>query len=246
VKRVPVLVLVSAAVWCLCAALPPSAEAQAIGRLTGTVRDIADQPIKGAEISASIAGGMAIELRAKSDQKGQWTILGLRGGRWDITAGARGFEPSTVSTQVTVLQGGPPVHFVLLGLAPETPLDKVDMLQLRTDLRRAGALMGQERWDEAVTEYRAILARVPQLDSVNLAIGRALRMRKDYAGAQAAYGAILQHDGRNQKAMLEVGRTQHEGGDQTSAIATLERLLAIDPSTDEAAEARGLLAELRK
>jgi tetratricopeptide (TPR) repeat protein len=246
VKRVPTPVVVSAAVFMLCAALPSAVRAQAIGRLTGSVKDIAGRPIRTAEISATTSGSRAIELKAKVDQKGQWTILGLRGGRWDVTASARGFQPMTVSVQVAVLQGGFPVDFVLLGVPTPTPLDGVDTVQLQTDLRKAASLMSDERWDEALAEYRAILARVPQLDSVNLAIGQALRMKKDYAGAEAAYGAILKRDAQNQKAILEVGRTQHEAGDQAAAVATLQRVLAIDELTDEASEARTLLAEIRK
>ena len=245
-KRVLIPVVASAVIWMLCAALPPTAGAQAIGRLTGTVRDIAGQPIKGADISVTTGSSGAVELKAKSDQKGQWTVLGLRGGRWDVTASARGFQPSMTSVQVTVLQGGLPVDFVLLGVPTPTPLDGLDTALLQIDLRQAAALMSEERWDDALAAYRAILARVPQLDSVNLAIGRALRMKKDYAGAEAAYGAVLKRDAQNQKAMLEVGRTQREAGNQAAAIATLERVLTIDKSTDEATEARALLAEIRK
>jgi cytochrome c-type biogenesis protein CcmH/NrfG len=85
----------------------------------------------------------------------------------------------------------------------------------------------------------------PPLDTVNLAIGRALRMKKDYAGAAAAYGEILKRDARNQKALLELGRTQHDQGDRASALATLEKLVAIDGTTDEATEARTLIEQIR-
>jgi len=80
---------------------------------------------------------------------------------------------------------------------------------------------------------------------VNMAIGRALRMKKDYAGAAAAYGEILKSDARNQKALLELGRTQHEQGDRRAALATLEALVAIDGTTDEATEARVLIGQIR-
>jgi hypothetical protein len=245
--RVPRLVVVFAASWVLSAILPPPSDAQVpVGRLVGTVKDIAGQPIKGAAIRMAGPGTTSVEFTSKSDSKGQWAMLGLRSGRWDITASAPGFEPSTVTAQVSTLQAGLPLDFVLLGVAPRIPLDGVDTMQLQTELRRAESQMGQERWDDALATYRAIQARAPELYSINLAVARALRMKKDYAGAEAAYGAILDRDAKNQKAMLELARTQGESGDAAAAVATLERLLVVGAATDEATEARTLLATMRK
>ena len=87
---------------------------------------------------------------------------------------------------------------------------------------------------------------VPSLDTVNLAIGRALRMKKDYAGAAGAYGEMLKQDARNQK------RSSGSAARSTSrAIAPQpsppwSRLIAIDGATNEAAEARSLLEQVRK
>jgi hypothetical protein len=244
---VPRLVVVLAVSLLLSAILPPPSAAQLpIGRLGGTVKDIAGQPIKGAAIHMASPSTTSAEFTTKSDSKGRWTMLGLRGGRWDVTASAAGFEPSTVTVPVSSFQGGPPIEFVLLGVAPHAPLDGVDTLQLQTELRRAESQMGQQRWDDALATYRAIQARVPALDSINLAVGQALRMKKDYAGAEAAYGALLNRDARNQKAMLELARTQNESGDPAAAAATIQRLLVIGEATDEAAAARELLAEIRK
>jgi cytochrome c-type biogenesis protein CcmH/NrfG len=71
-------------------------------------------------------------------------------------------------------------------------------------------------------------------------------MKKDYAGAAAAYGEILKSDATNQKALLELGRTQHEQGERAAALATLEKLISIDGKTDEATEARQLIEQIRR
>jgi tetratricopeptide (TPR) repeat protein len=232
--------------WLLSSAFPAPAAAQfSVGRLTGTVRDIAGRPVKGASIRAVNPNAIPSEFAATSDRKGEWAILGPRSGSWEVSASSPDFETETVRIPVAMLQPTPPVFFVLVGVPAHGPLDGVDTKQLQADLAAAESLMAQERWDEAAAAYRAVLARVPSLDSVNLAIGRALRMKKDFAGAEAAYGELLRHDEKNQKALLELGRTQRERGDSASATATLERLVAIDPSTDEAALAREWLAAIR-
>ena len=245
--RFPHPVLACAAAWSFVVFLAsPAAAQQPVGRLAGTVKNIAGQPIKGATIRAVNPGAIPNEFTSTSDQKGQWAILGMRSGVWEVSALAPGFESSTIAVRVAGLQSAPAIQFVLLGTAVRGPLEGVDTKRLQTALSSAESLMAQERWDDAIVEYKAILAMAPPLDTVNLAIGRALRMKKDYAGAAAAYGEILKRDARNQNALLGLGRTQHEQGDRAAALATLEKLVAIDGTTDEATEARALIEQIRR
>jgi len=246
VTRFPHPVLACAAAWSFVVFLVlPAAAQQPVGRLAGTVKDITGQPIKGATIRAVSPVAIPNEFTSTSDQKGQWAILGMRLGAWEVSAGAPGFESSAITVRVAGLQSNPAIQFVLVGAPIPGALEGVDTKRLQTALSSAESLMAQEQWDDAVAEYRAILAMAPPLDTVNLAIGRALRMKKDYAGAAAAYGEILKRDARNQKALLELGRTQHEQGDRAAALATLEKLVAIDGTTDEATEARALIGQIR-
>jgi TolA-binding protein len=247
VTRVPHPVLACAAAWCLACTLAwPAAAQQPVGRLAGTVKDIIGQPIKGATIRAVSPVAIPNEFTATSDQKGQWAILGMRSGAWEISAGAPGFESSTVTVRVGVQQANPAIQFVLLGTAVPGALEGVDTKLLQADLSAAEALMASGDWDQAIAAYRAVLAKAPPLTTVNLALGRALRMKKDYAGAAAAYGEILKIDATNQKALLELGRTQHEQGERAAALATLEKLISIDGKTDEATEARQLIEQIRR
>ena len=57
---------------------------------------------------------------------------------------------------------------------------------------------------------------------------------------------MLKADPASQTALLELGRTHQERGDRAAAVAALEKLIALDATTDEAREARALLAELKK
>jgi len=247
VTQIPHLVMACAAACCVLVLSSRPAAAQApVARLAGTVKNIAGQPIKTATIRAVNPTAIPNEFTATSDQKGEWAILGMRGGLWEVTAGAPGFEESTVAVRVAPGMSNPSVQFVLVGTPVKGVMDGVDTKQLQASLSAAEALMVQQKWDEAVAEYKNILALVPSLDSVNLAIGRALRMKKDFPGAAAAYGEILKHDPKSQKAMLELGRTQLEQGDRAAAVATLEKLVAIDGTTAEAGEAKAVLGGMGK
>jgi hypothetical protein len=217
-----------------------------VGRLTGSVKTITGQPIKAATVRAVNPSVIPSEFTATTDQKGEWSMLGLRGGLWEIAASAPGFESTTVAARVAISMNNPKVEIVLVGVPVKGAMDGVDTKKLQASLSAAESMMAQGKWDEAIAEYRNVLATAPALDTVNLALGRACLLKQDYAGASAAFGESLKKDPRNQKALLGLGRTQYEQGDRAAAIVTLEKTVAIDGTTDEAREARAVLAEIRK
>jgi tetratricopeptide (TPR) repeat protein len=241
----PLFALV-AACWAALALASPSAAQPLVGRLAGTVKNLAGQSVKAATIRAVNPTAIPNDFTTTSNEKGEWAILGVRGGLWEVTASAPGFESSTVAVRVNLSMDNPKVQFVLVGTPIKGAMDGVDTKKLQASLSAAESLMAEEKWDEAAAEYRNILAMAPALDTVNLALGRALLLKKDYAGASAAYSNVLKNDARNQKALVGLGRTQYEQGDRAAAIATLEQAVSIDGATSEAAEARAILDGIRK
>jgi hypothetical protein len=246
VNEIPRFVLACAVAVCLSAAVAGVAVAQQTGRLTGSVKDMGGRAIKGATVTArnpTVAPG---EFNVTSDARGNWGMLGLSAGAWEVTANAPGFESSTISMRVSVLRTNPDLQFVLVGTRPKGALAGIDTAALQNDLSDAEKLMAAGQYDEALTTYRALLAKIPSLTTLNLAIGRALRMKKDYDGALAVYGDLLKADPASQKALLETARTHQERGNRAAAIEALDKLVAIDGTTDEARDARALLAQLKQ
>src|SRR5215813_14402986 len=78
----------------LVAALAGTAAAQT-GRVGGTVKDEAGQPIKGASITAENPNASPSSFTATTDDKGRFSIIGLRTGAWTFTAQAPGFSPES-------------------------------------------------------------------------------------------------------------------------------------------------------
>ena len=244
--KTPRFVLACVIAVCLSAGVADTAFAQQTGRLAGSVKDMGGRAIKGATITARNPTASPGEFTVTSDQRGIWAMLGLATGAWEVVAGAPGFENSTIAVRVSVLRTNPEVQFVLVGMRLRGALEGIDTAALQNDLSDAEKLMAAGQYDEALTTYRALLAKLPSLTTLNLSIGRALRMKKDYAGALAAYGDLLKADPGSQKALLETARTHQESGDRAAAIEALDRLIAQSGTTDEARDARALLAELKK
>src|SRR5918998_979515 len=92
-------------------ALPAAAQT---GRVGGTVKDDKGQPIKGATVVAENPSASPSSFTATTDDKGRYSIIGLRSGTWKITASAPGFAPGGGNLNVrTIGAPNPPVDVVL-------------------------------------------------------------------------------------------------------------------------------------
>ena len=63
------------------------------GRVGGVVKDEMGQPIKGATITAENPSASPSSFTATTDDKGRFSIIGLRTGQWTFTAQAPGYAP---------------------------------------------------------------------------------------------------------------------------------------------------------
>src|SRR4030095_15918048 len=202
-----------AAVIAVVSAVPASAQT---GRVGGTIRDTNQQPIKGATVTAENPNASPSSFTATTDDKGRYSSNALKSGAWKITASAPGFQPS--SGQVPVRTIGAPMPPVDFALAPGTTgptgaLSGVNTKELQAELSKAEELMNSQQYDAAIASYQAMLAKTPALTRLNMQIGRAYRLKKDYDSAITAYKKILESDANNDKAKVEIGMTNLEKGD---------------------------------
>lgn len=201
--------------------LAGEAAAQA-GRVGGIVKDERGDPIKGATITVENPT-IGTSFTATTDQKGRFTILGLRTGEWRFIAQAPGFAAEGGKMAVRANAPNPPVAFTLRRTGPEWTgaMAGIAAKDLQAELTAADALFNQKKWDEAVAAYRKIVAKAPALSVINLQIAAAYRNKKDYDAAVAAYNALLRIDPNSEKAVVGIGLTNLERGDVQAAEATL-------------------------
>jgi tetratricopeptide (TPR) repeat protein len=202
-------------------ALPAAAQT---GRIGGTIKDGQGQPIKGATVTAENPSASPSSFTATTDDKGRYSIIGLKSGPWKISAVAPGFAPA--SGQVTVRTIGspmPPVDFALApgNTGPMGALAGVNTKELQAELAKAEESMNAQQYDAAIAAYQAILTKTPALTLINMQIARAQRLKKDYDGALASYKKIIDAEPNNDKAKIEIGMTNLEKGDFAAAEAAL-------------------------
>jgi len=197
------------------AAVPVAAQT---GRVSGVVKDMEGQPIKGAAVKAENPAALPKSFEAATDDKGRFSMIGLQKGMWTFTAVAQGYAPATGRADIATLKPNPPVEFKLEKAAGAAgALAGVNTKELQGELAAADAFVQAKQYDEAAAAYKAILAKVPGLTALNMQIGNAYRLKKDYASAIAAYQEILKGDPTNEQANLAVGVTNLEKGDLKAA-----------------------------
>jgi TolA-binding protein len=223
--------LVCAAVLTLGLAVPAPAQT---GRVGGVVKSTDGKPIKGATVKAQNPSVSPSEFTASSDDRGRWSMIGLRSGAWKFTAEAPGFQPQSGSAQVrTIGAPNPPLEFTLAPSVAAGPpgLTKEVQAELKTadDLRNIG------QFDQAIAAYQAVKAKNPSLTMINMVIGAAYRQKaakeSDKAARQAAfdqaiatYGEMLKADPNNERARIEIGMTHMQSGNLEAAAQALEPL----------------------
>lgn len=206
-------------------ALPAAAQT---GRIGGTVKDTNGEPIKGATVTAENPSASPSSFTATTDDRGRYSMIGLRAGQWKLTASGPGFSPSTGNVNVRTIGGAmPPVDFAL---APGAPggggamggaLAGVDTKELEGELAKAEALVNAKDYDGAIALYEGMVTKVPALTSLHLQIGSLYRAKKEPAKAIEVYKRIPLGDPNTDKAQIEIGMTQLEMNDFAAAEATL-------------------------
>ena len=198
-----------------------------IGRVGGTVKDEAGQPVNRATVTAENPTASPSSLTATTDDKGRFSIIGLKTGQWTFTVQAPGFAPESGKMSVqTIGAPNPPLTFTLKkGGAPTATgaLGGMAAKDLQADLANADSLYNAQKWDESIAAYRTIMAKAPSLSVINLQIAAAYRNKKEYDSAIAAYNDLLKADPNNDKAKVGIGMTNLEKGDLKAAEETLSK-----------------------
>jgi Flp pilus assembly protein TadD len=206
------------------------------GRVGGQVKDESGNPIKGATITAENPSASPSSFTATTDDKGRFSIIGLRSGQWTFTAQAPGFAPEAGKMNVqTIGSPNPPLTFTLRkGGGPAAgALGGAAAKDLQAELAAADQLFNAQKWDEAVAAYKAIMIKAPSLSVINLQIAAAYRNKKDYDSALAAYNELLKADPNNDKAKIGIGMTNLEKGDIEAAEQTLQTASQSTSATRE-------------
>lgn len=230
-------------VACLLAGLALlSAPAQAqTGTARGKVFDAQGQPIADAKVLIEYQGGITRKFEVKTNKKGEFMQVGMQPGPYRFTVSKDGFQPSFADARVSL--GDPteiPEFRLNTAAQAAAAAGGAEAAALRTSFQKAAELQGAGKLDEAEAEYKAILAKQPDVPEVYQNLGQLYIAKKDYVNAEAALqkGLELRPDSTDISTLL--ARAYQESGQPEKAMAIIEKSAAGNPTDAKAQFNRGI------
>jgi tetratricopeptide (TPR) repeat protein len=211
------------------------ASAQNMGVLTGRVLDEAGNPIVGASITAENPRATGTKT-AETNENGEFTLVGMRGGQWSLTFEADGYLPAQARTQVAGLSGErnrPLTVQLVAGIAAPPGMEGVGTEEIKADLDAANALFDQQDFAGALAAYEALSEMLPDLSAIRMQIANVHRQVKDYDKAIAEYDSIIAKEPTNHRAKMERAMTNLIKGDLTAAEAGLSEMAQLPTASAE-------------
>jgi tetratricopeptide (TPR) repeat protein len=183
----------AAVVLCVLLALAPYGLSQAgrgEGRITGKVQAEDGTPLQKAAIKAVSLVYEGLALETKSDEKGQWVILGLGTGMWRVEARVEGYYPASQDVNVKQLARNPEVNLTL------KKLEQTDMPTIRDAsslvlFEQGNQFFSEKKYDEAICSYRQFLEANPKAYQIHFNIGNACKEKGELDKAREEYGLVL-------------------------------------------------------
>lgn len=127
------------------------------GRMSGTIKDDAGKPLAGAKITLRKDGTEGLGPAVlTSDEKGQWSYLGLANGAWTVLVEAAGFVPAEGSIAVSEFSFNPPVNMQLRKV-PEDAQPAAEGQEALLRIGEGNTALGAGRYAEARAAYEAAL-----------------------------------------------------------------------------------------
>ena len=96
-------------------------------------------------------------------------------------------------------------------------------------LRKAQDVASRGEYQEALTEFRSLLAENPRLAVAQLGVGAVTLEQGDLRAAQRSYEAAIKADPRNEDAYVGLARTHAAAGRPEDAIKSYRSALALKP-----------------
>lgn len=180
-------------------------------RIKGKVTDESGSPLEGVNVKL-VHTALKKGFEVVTDSEGMWVASWIKGGLWNIDYEKAGYVPKKMGIKVNESARNRDV---------EIKLEKIQNLSLSSALEemldQANSLYEQEKFDEAITAYKAIVEEFPDVYIVNASIGNCYFENGNYDQAIAYYQKALEKDPDNSEVQMYIGNSYSNKGDSEKA-----------------------------
>ena len=182
-----------AAILIITAGLALGQAGRGTARMNGVVLDPQGRPVAGAKLTVVYAQSGGSTFEATTDKKGEWTVMGVGTGNWDVTVNAEGYLPVTQRIYTSQLSKNPKFTIQLEKKAEGTGIVQ-DEATFQT-LEEGNAFFKEGKYDTALLMYEEFLAKNPGAYQVLLNIGDCHREKGEYDKAIESYNKLIEQAG---------------------------------------------------
>lgn len=189
------------AVLIVFAGSPLFSQHQGKARMKGKVTGQDGNPIAGVNVKLySFRADSTMTTR--TDAKGEWKAMWVRGGKWNIDFEKSGFAPKKISSN---LKEDTKITFIETTLeAVKGPSIKKEMMK---DFEKANTLFDAKKIDQALAVYEKIVTEFPDAYAIYLNIGNCYFEKEDYPKAIEAYKKVAEKEPKNTGIILSIGNS---------------------------------------
>jgi thioredoxin-like negative regulator of GroEL len=211
----------------IAAALPALAQDwRGQGRVTGTVTASDGTPIVGCQVKAThqqYQDGPTVE----TDDKGKWTISGIRGGTWLIDFFHPDYEPYGLSVEISNVRRGKPIDVVLE--PAKGVIGGVDEA-LAEELKAAEDLYNAGNYQQALEAFTALQDKAPDAKAIKLRTGECEMMLGNYDKAKEIGEQVLTTEPNNAAALTLMGNIAYKQNNWPDADKYYARIVELAPN----------------
>jgi Tfp pilus assembly protein PilF len=182
------------------------------GKLKGLVSDQEGNPIEGVTVKLYCERG-ASGFEVTTDTKGKWKAFYIRGGPYDIDFEKSGFMPKKINVNINEFGKNPDI---------EVSLQKVEGVvvtdDLKEGLKKGNDLFDQQKYEEAIQAYQAIIEKAPETYVLYRNIGNSYFQMENYEKAEEYYLKVLDNEPNDTESMIGIGNTYANRGQIEKAL----------------------------
>ncbi len=222
-----VIVLATTAVF-----LTLAGTAAAQGVMFGRVTNENGVGLEGVKVSAESESDPRPRTATTND-KGEFTVVGLRTGAWYLTFEADGYLPATAGQQVSGLSKPTAINVQLEPGMTFGEGDVVDSAEVKAELDEAEALASMGDHAGALAAYEALSEKLPELTAIRVQIASLYNDMREHDKALAELDGVLVVEPGNARAKMARATTLLLKGDVEAAEAALTEIAAAGGGSAE-------------
>jgi Tfp pilus assembly protein PilF len=211
----------------LAAAFPCAAQDwKGKGRLEGQVTDQNGKAIASATIKLRVPGRPDDGPDAKTDSRGRWTVMGLRGGDWKITVEAPGYITGETMFSVSEVMRANPLAYAMAPVPKAAPEQLQPGLppEVVEALKSGNEALEQKRWVDARAAFEKVLPVAPDNTGLLIALARSYSGEGNTEKAVEMLKKVTEKDPANWGAWMLMANLLLEKGKLDEGRAALEKV----------------------